>query len=68
MFNFYAAFGRDLSDTTNGNIWYTEYCKRKRVGRCSSTIPDLPGLIPPSVCPKLPEQLQIDGRDVSINS
>ncbi|KAF9228639.1 HAD-like protein [Gyrodon lividus] len=26
---FYTAFGRDLSDTTNGNIWYKEYCARK---------------------------------------
>ncbi|KAG8217338.1 HAD-like domain-containing protein [Butyriboletus roseoflavus] len=47
LFDFYAAFSRDLSDTTNGNIWYTEYCVRKR-----------------TVCPKLPEQLQIDGRDL----
>ncbi|KAF9239638.1 HAD-like protein [Melanogaster broomeanus] len=28
---FYAEFGRDLSDTTNGNIWYKEYCARKGI-------------------------------------
>lgn len=26
---FYEAFGRDLSDTVNGNIWYRDYCKRR---------------------------------------
>ncbi|KAF5330908.1 hypothetical protein D9619_005842 [Psilocybe cf. subviscida] len=26
---FYEAFGRDLSDTKNGNKWYQEYCERK---------------------------------------
>ncbi|KAF9483842.1 HAD-like protein [Pholiota conissans] len=26
---FYEAFGRDLSDTVNGNIWYKTYCRRK---------------------------------------
>ncbi|KJA18576.1 hypothetical protein HYPSUDRAFT_69814 [Hypholoma sublateritium FD-334 SS-4] len=26
---FYEAFGRDLSDTVNGNIWYKTYCERK---------------------------------------
>jgi hypothetical protein len=32
LFPFYEAFGRDLSDTHNGNIWYREYCKRKAIG------------------------------------
>ncbi|PPQ78547.1 hypothetical protein CVT25_011819 [Psilocybe cyanescens] len=26
---FYEAFGRDLSDTVNGNLWYKSYCDRK---------------------------------------
>ncbi|KAJ3503417.1 hypothetical protein NLJ89_g8442 [Agrocybe chaxingu] len=29
LFPFYEAFGRDLSDTKNGNVWYKGYCKRK---------------------------------------
>lgn len=66
LLHFYTAFGRDLSDTTNGNIWYTEYCRRKGLGMYNSWASGLPGLISPSVCPQLPEQLQIDGRDVSI--
>ncbi|KAG6379106.1 HAD-like protein [Boletus reticuloceps] len=37
LFDFYTAFGRDLSDTTNGNIWYTEYHKRKQ-----TVCPELP--------------------------
>ncbi|KAJ7184261.1 HAD-like domain-containing protein [Mycena filopes] len=28
---FYDAFSRDLSDTTNGNLWYAAYCKRKGI-------------------------------------
>ncbi|KAJ7702322.1 HAD-like domain-containing protein [Mycena rosella] len=28
---FYDAFSRDLSDTVNGNIWYTAYCKRRGI-------------------------------------
>ncbi|KAJ7043192.1 HAD-like domain-containing protein [Mycena alexandri] len=28
---FYDAFSRDLSDTTNGNVWYAAYCKRKGI-------------------------------------
>lgn len=68
LFDFYTAFGRNLSDTTNGNIWYMEYCERKRIGMCNSTAPDHRRLISPSVCPKLPEQLQIDGRDVGFGS
>ncbi|KAJ7684663.1 HAD-like domain-containing protein [Mycena polygramma] len=28
---FYEAFSRDLSDTTNGNIWYAAYCKRRGI-------------------------------------
>jgi hypothetical protein len=26
---FYESFGRDLSDTVNGNKWYEAYCERK---------------------------------------
>jgi len=40
LFPFYDAFGRELSDTTNGNIWYIEYCKRHGL-EC----PPLPGHI-----------------------
>lgn len=36
LFPFYDEFGRDLSDTENGNKWYTEYCARKKI--------DLPAL------------------------
>ncbi|KAJ7470286.1 HAD-like domain-containing protein [Mycena latifolia] len=31
LFPFYDAFSRDLSDTTNGNIWYAAYCKRRGI-------------------------------------
>ncbi|KII88688.1 hypothetical protein PLICRDRAFT_633875 [Plicaturopsis crispa FD-325 SS-3] len=31
LFPFYEAFGRDLSDTVNGNTWYAAYCKRKGI-------------------------------------
>ncbi|KIK63622.1 hypothetical protein GYMLUDRAFT_221822 [Collybiopsis luxurians FD-317 M1] len=31
LFPFYEAFGKDLSDTVNGNIWYQAYCERKGV-------------------------------------
>jgi hypothetical protein len=33
LFPFYKAFGHDLSDTHNGNIWYQEYCKRSGIGK-----------------------------------
>jgi len=29
LFPFYEAFGRELSDTKLGNVWYAEYCRRK---------------------------------------
>jgi hypothetical protein len=32
LFQFYEAFGKDLSDTANGNVWYQDYCKRKGIG------------------------------------
>lgn len=35
IFPFYEEFGRDLSDTENGNKWYTEYCARKKIGMAS---------------------------------
>ncbi|KAH9951310.1 HAD-like protein [Amylocystis lapponica] len=47
LFPFYTAFGRELSDTKQGNIWYTQYCKRRGIE-----------------CPKLPDSLDIDGRDL----
>lgn len=31
LFSFYKEFGRELSDTENGNKWYTEYCIRKKI-------------------------------------
>jgi hypothetical protein len=37
LFSFYEQFGRDLSDTDNGNKWYTEYCARKKIGMVSYT-------------------------------
>lgn len=40
LFNFYKEFGRDLSDTANGNVWYKEYCRRKNISEC----------LPPEVC------------------
>ncbi|KAF8894462.1 epoxide hydrolase [Infundibulicybe gibba] len=40
LFVFYDAFSRDLSDTTNGNIWYKEYCQRK-----SLECPQLPNTL-----------------------
>lgn len=40
LFSFYKDFGRDLSDTRNGNKWYTEYCARKNIG-----CPTLPAML-----------------------
>jgi len=31
LFQFYEEFGRDLSDTVNGNIWYRQYCQRRGI-------------------------------------
>ncbi|KAJ7093230.1 HAD-like domain-containing protein [Mycena epipterygia] len=31
LFPFYDAFSRDLSDTTNGNLWYAAYCNRRGI-------------------------------------
>ncbi|TFK55187.1 epoxide hydrolase [Heliocybe sulcata] len=33
LYDFYKSFGDELSDTRNGNIWYTEYSRRKGM-RC----------------------------------
>ncbi|KAG1759028.1 HAD-like protein [Suillus occidentalis] len=33
LFSFYQQFGRDLSDTDNGNKWYAQYCARKKIER-----------------------------------
>jgi len=48
LWDFYVAFGRELSDTVLGNGWYREHCAQRGID-----------------CPKLPEKLEIDGRDVS---
>ncbi|GLB35106.1 putative haloacid dehalogenase-like hydrolase [Lyophyllum shimeji] len=37
LFEFYEAFGRELSDTVNGNRWYEAYCRRKEL-----EVPPLP--------------------------
>jgi len=37
LFPFYEAFGLELSDTMNGNKWYSEYCQRRGI-----TCPELP--------------------------
>ncbi|KAJ3551147.1 hypothetical protein NM688_g4892 [Phlebia brevispora] len=69
LFAFYEAFGRELSETTVGNVWYEQYCKRKGTGA------HLPGLIQRDTeklmsvstfpeCPPLPEKLDIDGREL----
>ncbi|KAK7693332.1 hypothetical protein QCA50_002900 [Cerrena zonata] len=31
LYPFYEAFGRELSDTKSGNVWYREYCARKGI-------------------------------------
>ncbi|KAL1746068.1 HAD-like domain-containing protein [Schizophyllum fasciatum] len=31
LLEFYKAWGEDLSDTVNGNKWYTDYCRRKGI-------------------------------------
>ena len=38
LFEFYDAFGTDLSDTVNGNEWYREYCDRKKIREYSSSL------------------------------
>ncbi|KIJ60670.1 hypothetical protein HYDPIDRAFT_98391 [Hydnomerulius pinastri MD-312] len=38
LLEFYPAFGRDLSDTSNGNPWYRDYCARK--GFACPTLPE----------------------------
>jgi len=92
LWDFYVAFGRELSDTVLGNAWYSQHCARKGIGErmvlkppvvefspftdvfidaydpkwpfCRRFLSVLPaGHI--SECPKLPEKLEIDGRDVS---
>ncbi|KAI0063468.1 HAD-like protein [Artomyces pyxidatus] len=37
LFPFYDAFGRELSDTVNGNVWYSEYCQQR--GLACPTLP-----------------------------
>lgn len=31
LFPFYEAFGKELSDTENGNVWYAEYCQKRKI-------------------------------------
>lgn len=38
LFPFYEAFGRELSDTVNGNVWFTDYWKRRNPGKGKYTI------------------------------
>ena len=82
------AFGQELSDTSVGNVWYSQYCAQKGLGEillftscvslsCTDAFTFIPmirndlsvrgffptGHIPD--CPKLPENLNVDGRDVS---
>jgi hypothetical protein len=39
LWDFYVAFGQELSDTVLGNPWYREYCARKGIGeRTFSTL------------------------------
>jgi hypothetical protein len=35
---FYEEFGRDLSDTAKGNIWYTSYCQKRGLGKLHSPL------------------------------
>lgn len=65
LFSFYEAFGHELSNTVDGNVWYKSYCKRKGIGKALHFLP------PPRTksicnieCPKLPETLHVDGREV----
>jgi len=44
LLSFYEAFGYELSDTVNGNKWYTEYCHRKGIGK--TRILSMPSLTP----------------------
>ena len=32
LWYFYTAFGRELSDTVRGNVWYRRYCAQKGIG------------------------------------
>lgn len=69
LYPFYEAFGRELSDTMSGNLWYKEYCARKGLGmffvtpfpirRAGITVPCH------TECPRLPDKLNIDGREVN---
>ena len=95
LWDFYVAFGQELSDIVLGNVWYRGYCARKGIGERSALyllsffpllptyvhfVPDDPkkmALVSNDIpfpffptghisdCPKLPEKLEIDGRDVS---
>ena len=66
LFPFYKAFGIDLSDTDNGNIWYREYCRRKGIGEFTVCEPLWFMEYPCADCPELPKKLNIDGREVSV--
>ena len=32
LWDFYVAFGQELSDTVLGNVWYSQYCAEKGIG------------------------------------
>lgn len=72
LFPFYEEFGRDLSDTENGNVWYAEYCRRKGIGKSWTHKQTSSGSVRltagSSDCPELPHKLDIDGREVWVSS
>lgn len=39
LWDFYVAFGQELSDTVLGNVWYREYCARKGIGESMLLVP-----------------------------
>ncbi|KAF9517905.1 hypothetical protein BS47DRAFT_1338754 [Hydnum rufescens UP504] len=49
VYHFYEAFGRELSDTERGNIWYTQYMKKRNI---------------PLGSVALPTKLKVDGREL----
>lgn len=64
LFPFYEAFGRELS-TPQGRAWYREYCVRRQKGRYSSAIKWREYELNSSGCPPIPDNIKIDGREVS---
>ncbi|KAI0831188.1 HAD-like protein [Trametes gibbosa] len=58
LFPFYERFGQDLSDTKVNNPAYARYCQRRGIGKPHALLPHA------RPCPKLPESLHIDGREL----